>query len=112
MVLWKSFNMQHQLQDIIRESYHHPVFIFKHSRRCNVSSIAKMRLEDHWDPTLSPNSEIYFLDVISHPDLSDEIASYFQVYHESPQILIIQNGECLHDASHFDITVDEIREVI
>jgi bacillithiol system protein YtxJ len=34
------------------------------------------------------------------------------VYHESPQILLITNGECVLDASHLDISVEEIREVL
>lgn len=112
MISWKPFDSLQQLQDIIHKSYTHRVFIFKHSTRCSVSSIAKLRLEDHWDQSLSENSEVFLLDVISNRDISKEVADYFQVHHESPQILIIENGECTHDASHFDITVEEIREVI
>jgi bacillithiol system protein YtxJ len=112
MINWKHLNSQSQLQQIIRESYSQRVFIFKHSSRCNVSSIAKLRLEDHWDPSLSSNSQVYLLDVIGQRTLSQEIASHFAVYHESPQILLIENGECTHEASHFDITVDDIRGVL
>lgn len=112
MINWIPCNSLQSLQDIIRKSYSHRVFIFKHSTRCSISSIARLRLEDHWDPSLSDNAEMYLLDVIAHRDLSLEVASYFQVHHESPQILIIVDGECIHDASHFDITVEEIKEVI
>lgn len=112
MINWIHCNSLQSLQEVIRKSYNRRVFIFKHSSRCSISSIAKLRLEDHWDSTLSENSEIYFLDVISHREISQEVAAHFQVHHESPQILIIENGECIHDASHFDITVEEIREVI
>lgn len=112
MINWKPFDSLQILQDIIRKSYSHRVFIFKHSSRCSISSIAKLRLEDHWDNSLSEDSGVYLIDVINHRDISNEVASYFQVHHESPQILLIENGECTHDASHFDITVEEIREVI
>ena len=112
MINWIDLNSQSQLRDIIRESYSQRVFIFKHSTRCNISSIAKLRLEDHWDPSFSNNSQVYFLDVIAQRALSQELASQFDVYHESPQILLIEDGECIHDASHFDISVEEIREVL
>jgi bacillithiol system protein YtxJ len=112
MINWKVLNSQSQLQDIIRESYTHRVFIFKHSTRCSVSSIAKLRLEDHWDPSFSNDSTVYLLDVIAYRALSHEVAIQFAVFHESPQILLIEDAECTHEASHFDITVEEIREVI
>ena len=112
MINWKPFDSLQQLQDIIHKSYSHRVFIFKHSTRCSISSIAKLRLEDHWDQSLSEDSIVFLLDVISHRAISNEVATYFQVHHESPQILLIENGECTHDASHFDITVEEIKEVI
>jgi bacillithiol system protein YtxJ len=104
--------MQHKLQEIIRESFSQTIFIFKHSTWCNVSSLVKMRLEENWSREFMTDTEIYLLDVFKHRDLSNEVASLFQVHHESPQILLIQDGECFHDASHFDITVEEIREVI
>ncbi len=112
MIHWKALNMQHQLQEIIRESFNQIIFIFKHSTWCHTSSLAKMRLEDNWARELSTLTEIYLLDVFKNRDLSNEVANLFQVHHESPQILLIQDGECFHDASHLDITVEEIREVI
>ncbi|MCB0687591.1 MAG: bacillithiol system redox-active protein YtxJ [Saprospiraceae bacterium] len=112
MINWKPFDSLHVLQEVIRKSYVQRVFIFKHSSRCSISSIAKLRLEDHWNSSLSENSEVYLLDVITHRDISNEVAAYFEVHHESPQILLIENGECTHDASHFDISVEEIQEVI
>ena len=54
----------------------------------------------------------YYLDLISYRNVSNEIAERFQVYHESPQILLIKDGDCYHDASHLDISVEEIKEVL
>ena len=34
----------------------------------------------------------------------------FSVHHESPQVLLIRNGECTYDASHLDISVAELHE--
>lgn len=68
-----------------------------------------MRLEDMWDLT---DVSAYYLDLKAFRQLSDEVARRFAVHHESPQILLIKNGECIYDASHFDISVAELKETL
>jgi bacillithiol system protein YtxJ len=34
------------------------------------------------------------------------------VHHESPQVLLIVNGECIFDTSHLDISVSELQEAL
>ena len=73
--------------------------------------MALHRLESSWD---FPASQIepYFLDLLNYRFISNEISERFKVHHESPQILLIKNGECFHDASHLDISVDEIKSAL
>jgi bacillithiol system protein YtxJ len=71
--------------------------------------VAKLRLETQWD---LESDELYLVEVKSQRTLSNLIAEKLQIHHESPQLLIIKNGECVHDASHFDITLDEVKEVL
>lgn len=111
MTIWKALTSSDQLDDIIAASHTKPQLILKHSTRCNVSYIAKLRLEDQWDFE-SSDLDAYLLDLLAYRELSDKVASLFQVYHESPQILIIEKGECTHDASHLDISVSEVHEVL
>jgi len=85
--------------------------IFKHSTRCSISLMAKRKFELDWDE-LPENSRVYFLDLLNHRDLSNHIAEMFQVHHESPQLLVIKDGECILDQSHSDISVDEVNEVL
>lgn len=85
--------------------------IFKHSTRCSVSMMAKKRFEMDWS-VLPENTSLYFLDLISYRDISAQIAETFQVHHESPQILLIRDGDCVLDASHSDISAEEVAEVI
>ena len=85
--------------------------IFKHSTRCSVSMMAKRRFEMDWD-LLPKEINLYFLDLISYRSISAEIAELFQVHHESPQLLLIKNGECVFDISHGDISVEEVAEVV
>ena len=85
--------------------------IFKHSTRCSVSSMAKRGFEAEWD-TIPSITKLYFLDLIAHRDLSSAIAEMFQVHHESPQVLLIKDGECILDSSHSDISAEEIANAI
>ena len=85
--------------------------IFKHSTRCSVSMMAKRRFEMEWD-VLPETLNLYFLDLIKHREISAAIAEGFQVHHESPQLLLIKNGECILDSSHSDISAEEVAEVV
>ena len=88
-----------------------PCLIFKHSTRCEISAIAKYRLESDWqfeEEALEP----YFLDLLLFRSVSAHIATAFSVHHESPQALLIYKGECVFDVSHLDISVAEIQEAL
>lgn len=106
---WKNITDLTQISEIQqKEGYS---LIFKHSTRCSVSSMAKRRFELDWE-AIPAETSLYFLDLISYRDISAQIAETFQVHHESPQILLIKNGDCILDASHSDISADEVAEVI
>jgi bacillithiol system protein YtxJ len=62
--------------------------------------------------TIPESTDFYYLDLIAHRNISNKISEVFHVYHESPQILIIKNGECVYDESHMGIRMDEIVEAI
>ncbi|QXV66676.1 bacillithiol system redox-active protein YtxJ [Mucilaginibacter achroorhodeus] len=85
--------------------------IFKHSTRCSISMMAKRRFEMDWD-SLPADMPVYFLDLIQHRDISNKIAQDFSVHHESPQMLVIKDGECILDQSHGSISVDEAMSVM
>ncbi len=106
---WTKLQHPNQIQEIVERSYITPCIIYKHSTRCSLSSISRYRLESDWD---FQDAEVvaYFLDVIADRDLSRMVAEQFNVHHESPQLLLICNGECIYDASHLDITLAELRE--
>ena len=108
---WNSLTSAYELNQIIERSHQVPCLIFKHSTRCSISFMAKHRLEEKWDFDAT-KLEPYYLDLFSYRNVSNEVAERFQVFHESPQILLIKDGECVHDASHLDISVEEIKEVL
>ncbi|MFN3301284.1 MAG: bacillithiol system redox-active protein YtxJ [Sediminibacterium sp.] len=98
-----------QLDNINKASFDIPQVIFKHSTRCSISSMALNRLERDTAPT---NTDFYYLDLIKYRAISNAIAEQFNVYHESPQILVIKNGECIYDESHQGISMNEIAEQV
>jgi bacillithiol system protein YtxJ len=106
---WIDLTSEKELKQLVEKSHDKPQVIFKHSSRCGISAMAKSRLERSIAPS---NADFYFLDLINYRNLSNKVASDFNVYHESPQILIIKKGECIYDESHTAITMIEIEEQI
>ncbi len=102
---WKILSDLSQLDEIETESHERPVVIFKHSIRCSISSMAKSRLERAQMPD---GVDFYYLDLINNRLLSNKVAEVFDVHHESPQVILLRNGECIYDESHNGIDMKEI----
>jgi bacillithiol system protein YtxJ len=94
-----------QLDEIVVLSNENPVVIFKHSTRCSISRFALKQFEKEFDFAV----DAYFLDLIEHRDISNEIATRFNVYHQSPQLLLIKNGKSVYDVSHDAIDAGELK---
>jgi bacillithiol system protein YtxJ len=105
--MWKDLYQTAQLDLLIKASAAKPQVIFKHSTRCSASSVAKNRIEKKFN---EGEIDFHLLDLIKHRELSNKIAEVFHVYHESPQVLLIKNGECIYDESHLGINAAEIME--
>jgi bacillithiol system protein YtxJ len=96
-----------QLNEIMDLSHEQPVAIFKHSTRCSISRMALKQFENEFD--LEGSVTPYFLDLLNHRDISNEIATRFDVYHQSPQLLLIKEGKSIYDVSHSDIDAVELK---
>jgi bacillithiol system protein YtxJ len=95
-------------KDAIDLSFNKPIMIFKHSTRCSISSLALNRIENVKNQETIIKS-CYFLDLLSYRDISNKIATDFNVIHASPQILIIKNGKCIYNTSHSNINWGNIK---
>ncbi len=105
--MWQALTQIEQINTLKETSFNKPVAIFKHSTRCSISTVALSRLER---AGLNNNIDWYFLDLLQFREISNVLATTFNVYHESPQILLIKNGECIYDQSHNGIVMAEILE--
>jgi bacillithiol system protein YtxJ len=83
--------------------------LFKHSTRCSISLMAKRKFEFEWD-ALPADTSLYFLDLIKNRNISNAIADIFKVHHESPQLLLVKDGECIYETSHSEISAEEAAE--
>ena len=52
--------------------------------------------------------DFYYLDLINHRPVSNKVTDLFQIDHESPQVLLIRDGQCIYDESHLGITMADI----
>ncbi len=112
MIHWNALTSAEQLENIKAESKQQPVIIFKHSTSCSISATAKSRLERQWDTVGLGNVKPYCLDLLSYRSISNQIATTFEIRHESPQLLLIRDGECTSDWSHLGIRLDEVNKAL
>ena len=104
---WIILTNSQQLNTIKELSKTRPQVIFKHSTRCSLSHMAKSRLERNEQPV---TTDFYYLDLLQFRSLSDQVAISFAVPHESPQVLLIRNAECVYEETHNGIQMEEILE--
>jgi bacillithiol system protein YtxJ len=109
---WITLKSAEQLQEIRQASELQPVLIFKHSTRCSTSRMVLDRLERNWNGGEMSGITPYFLDLLSFRAVSNLIAEIFNVEHESPQVLLIRNGQSVLDLSHFEIEYDQIKSAV
>lgn len=107
---WNALTDVKQLDEIAEESNESPILIFKHSTRCSISRFALKQFESEFnlEGTIKP----YFLDLLMHRDISNEIAHRFGVQHQSPQLIVIKNGRAIYNASHQDIEAGRLNTLI
>lgn len=107
---WEALTSEEQLQDAFNNS-EEVVFIFKHSTRCNISSMAKSRFEREWKTPDFPFRLLY-LDLLNYRPVSGKIEELTGVQHESPQLIVVKDGEVKYHNSHNAISAQESIEAV
>lgn len=98
-----------QFDEIDEISQTKSVVLFKHSTRCSISRMALKQFDAEFN---YPEEKInwYLLDLLNHRDLSNEIASRYNVMHQSPQIIVIRNGKAVFNVSHDSISAEDLKQ--
>lgn len=108
---WIALDKLTQLDEIIKNSYQKPQLLFKHSTRCGISSMVLRQFESNY-PFIDNEVDLFYLDLLSYRAISNEIAIRFGVYHESPQLLIVKNGQVIKHASHGTINDLDLMDLL
>jgi bacillithiol system protein YtxJ len=107
---WRQLADLGQLNELVAESADKPVIIFKHSTRCGVSRMVLKQFENEFD--LHEKITPYFLDLLEYRNVSNEIASRFGVFHQSPQLIVIKDGNAVFNDSHGSIDASKLEQFI
>ena len=105
---WNIIESEEDLKIAIENSYAYRIAIFKHSTSCFISKTVLKNFEKEVGETTETGAAFYFLDLLAHRNLSNKIAEDFNIRHESPQLIVIENGKAINNASHQSITLSQI----
>jgi len=105
---WKQLTSASEIDEAKNESSKRPVIIFKNSNRCSISHAALSDFERDLETSPALDADFYMLDVVAYRPVSQQVAEVFDVAHQSPQLLIIKNGQCIFHDSHFGINLKDV----
>ncbi|MCJ8153372.1 bacillithiol system redox-active protein YtxJ [Chryseobacterium sp. SSA4.19] len=105
--IWNYIESEEDLKKAIEKSFQHKIGIFKHSTSCFISKTVLKNFEKEIN-NLDQKPDLYFLDLLAHRAISNRIAEDLGIRHESPQLLVLENGKVVNDASHQHISADQI----
>ncbi len=108
---WIILASMDQLNEIEQKSKVKAQVIFKHSTTCGISSMVLNRFVENYDLEKT-QIDLYFLDLRSHREVSNEVGYKFQVMHQSPQLLIIKDGVVVDHSSHGAISSIDLLDFI
>jgi len=83
--------------------------VYKHSPTC---SLCSWSIEEIADFAERAGVTVHQVDVLRQRQLSQAIEAHFGVRHESPQVLIIDDGRVTWHASHRALTVDRLQAAL
>ncbi|HYR44825.1 MAG TPA: bacillithiol system redox-active protein YtxJ [Terriglobia bacterium] len=97
-------------EQLLERSKTSSVLIFKHSTQCPISSQAYDEFIRF--TTSAGDAACGLVLVIENRKLSDAIAERLKVRHESPQAIVVKDGQVVWQASHWSITTDSLAEAL
>jgi bacillithiol system protein YtxJ len=95
--------------ELVARSHNEPVVLFKHSTTCPISARAHNQMSK---VQTGVAGQISLVIVQRARELSRRVAEQTGIRHESPQAIILRNGEAVWSASHFDITAEAVEQAV
>lgn len=94
-------NSIEKLEELFEKSNEKAVVLFKHSVTCPISTGVYYEVSE-------VETDVNLVIVQKAREISNEIANKTGVRHESPQAIVLKNGNAVYHASHYDITAEDI----
>jgi len=92
-----------KLDELFQKSHEAPVVLFKHSTTCPISAAVYREMANL-------DAEVNIVVVQSARNVSNEIAERTGIRHESPQAIVLKDGKPVYQASHYNVTAEEVNE--
>ncbi len=89
-----------------------PCFVFKHSTTCPTSAHAHNQVNTYLAQRTETHPPFVLIKVIQSRPVSNAIAKTLGVTHQSPQLILVNKGIAVWDASHHWITEDSIADAV
>jgi bacillithiol system protein YtxJ len=96
-------NSTEKLDELIQRSNENPVVIFKHSVTCPISSGV-------YQIVSGIDADVNLVVVQTARNISSRIAEKTGIRHESPQAIVLKNGEPVYYASHYDVSAEDLEK--
>ncbi|HMF57417.1 MAG TPA: bacillithiol system redox-active protein YtxJ [Pyrinomonadaceae bacterium] len=93
------------LDELLSRSHQEPVLLFKHSTMCPVSAAAYREMKNL-------DGEVSLVVVQKARAVSNEVEARTGVQHETPQAIILRNGQAVWSASHWRITAEAVEQAL
>jgi bacillithiol system protein YtxJ len=104
---WILLESAEQLEDSLRKSESRTQVYFKHSTRCIISKMVLKQFEESIG-LIPESTDLNLLDLLSHRDISNALATQLHVHHESPQVIVVNHDKAVYNESHHSINTSEI----
>ena len=92
-------------EELLSRSKERPVVIFKHSTTCPISASAYQQMARF-------EGEVALVEIQRARELSREIEDRTGVAHESPQVIVLRNGQVVWNASHSKVEAVAVTKAV
>lgn len=107
---WVNFEDVAQFLELKINSNTKAQVIFKHSTRCIISKMALKQFEKEFD--FIDKVDLYLIDLLQNREISNQVATDFDIQHQSPQLILIQNGKVVYHVSHENIEASLLKNYL
>jgi len=88
-----------------------PALIFKHSLTCGTSAVAMEEMQDLMaEPPVGV--DVWLVRIQAARVVSNTIEARLKVRHESPQVLLVRDGQVVWSATHYRVLADAVRTAL